>query len=164
MPKDKEEALSPRRQRLHEAIFEADTPVGRRVDFIILAAIVLSVIAVCLESVRSIRDAYGDFLHWLEWGLTGLFTVEYVLRLVSLRKPWHYVRSFYGVVDLLAILPTYLSLFVVGTQSLLVVRALRLLRVSRILKLTHFVGEARMLRAALAASTRKRPIVWPTCL
>jgi voltage-gated potassium channel len=155
MSKEKEEALGPRRRWLHEAIFEADTPMGRRVDFIILAAIVLSVVAVCLESVRDIRESFGDILYGVEWALTGLFTVEYALRLISLRRPWQYVRSFYGIVDLLAILPTYLSLFVVGTQSLLVVRALRLLRVFRILKLTHFVGEARMLRAALAASSRK---------
>ena len=155
MPKEKEAGLSPRRQWLHEAIFEADTPIGRRVDFVILMAIVLSVIAVCLESVHSIRDAYGTILRWVEWGLTGMFTIEYGLRLVALKRPWTYVRSFYGIVDLLAILPTYLSLFVVGTQSLLVVRALRLLRVFRILKLTHYVGEARMLKAALWASGRK---------
>ena len=155
MPKPKPADSSPRRQWLHEAIFEADTPIGRRVDFVILGAIVLSVVAVCLESVHRIRDAYGVYLRWAEWGLTGLFTLEYALRIVALRKPWTYVRSFYGVVDLLAILPTYLSLFVVGTQSLLVVRALRLLRVFRILKLTHYVGEARMLKAALVASGRK---------
>lgn len=115
----------------------------------------VSVIAVCLESVRSVREAYGAELLVLEWALTLAFTIEYGLRLVAVKRPWLYARSFYGVVDLLAILPTYLSLFVFGTQSLLVVRALRLLRIFRILKLSHYVGEARMLKAALAASMSK---------
>lgn len=143
------------RGRLHEVIFEADTPAGRVFDLLLLVAIGLSVGAVCLESVRSVREAWGTELRVLEWGLTISFTVEYALRLIAVKRPWMYARSFYGVVDLLAILPTYLSLFVVGTQSLLVVRALRLLRIFRILKLTHYVGEARMLRAALEASSRK---------
>ncbi|WP_221032351.1 ion transporter [Actomonas aquatica] len=148
-------AAQPWRARMHELIFEADTPSGRIFDLAILVAIGLSVLAVCLESVRSVREAYGAELRVLEWGLTIAFTVEYVARLIAVKRPWMYARSFYGVVDLLAILPTYLSLFVVGTQSLLVVRALRLLRIFRILKLTHYVGEARMLKAALAASSRK---------
>lgn len=143
------------RARLHELIFEADTPTGRVFDLLLLCAILLSVAAVCLESVREVREAWGAELRILEWALTIAFTVEYLLRLVAVKRPWLYARSFYGLVDLLAILPTYLSLFVVGTQSLLVVRALRLLRIFRILKLTHYVGEARMLRAALAASSRK---------
>ena len=143
------------RARLHELVFEADTPSGRIFDLVLLAAILLSVAAVCLESVRGIREAYGAELRLVEWTLTIAFTIEYGLRLVAVKRPWLYVRSFYGVVDLLAILPTYLSLFVFGTQSLLVVRALRLLRIFRILKLTHYIGEARMLRAALAASMSK---------
>ena len=140
---------------LHEVIFEADTPVGRAFDLFLMVTIVVSVIAVCLESVHSIRDAYGTQLRVLEWMITALFTIEYALRLMAVKQPLRYARSFYGVVDLLAILPTYLSLVVVGTQSLLVVRALRLLRIFRILKLSHYVGEARMLRAALLASVRK---------
>ena len=143
------------RARLHEVIFEADTPAGRGFDLAVLLAIGVSVGAVSLESVRSIRAAYGAELRLLEWVLTVAFTIEYGLRLAAVKRPWLYARSFYGVVDLLAIVPTYLSLFVMGTQSLLVVRALRLLRIFRILKLTHYVGEARMLRAALAASSRK---------
>ncbi len=143
------------RSRLHTVIFEADTPGGRVFDIAVLLAIALSVGAVCLESVRDVRERFGAELRWAEWVLTIAFTLEYGLRLMAVKRPWLYARSFYGVVDLLAILPTYLSLFVVGTQSLLVVRALRLLRIFRILKLTHYVGEARMLRAALAASSRK---------
>ncbi|RME67898.1 MAG: ion transporter [Verrucomicrobia bacterium] len=143
------------RGRLHEVIFEADTRAGKVFDIALLACIGLSVLAVCLESVRAIRIQYGAELRWAEWVFTTLFAVEYILRLVSVRRPWRYAVSFYGIVDLLAILPTYASVFVEGTQSLLVIRALRLLRVFRVLKLAQFVTEARMLRAALLASSRK---------
>lgn len=143
------------RTRWHEIIFEADTPAGKRFDLLLLGLILLSVLAVCLESVRSIRDAYGTSLRVAEWVLTVLFTAEYVARLVTVRRPLRYMLSFYGVVDVLAILPTYLSLLVPGSQSLLVIRALRLLRVFRILKLIHFIGEARLLGAAMQASARK---------
>lgn len=143
------------RTRWHEIIFEADTPAGKRFDLVLLSLILLSVAAVCLESVREIREAYGTTLRILEWVLTGLFTAEYIARLLTVRRPWLYAISFYGLVDLLAILPTYLSLLVPGSQSLLVIRALRLLRVFRILKLAHFVGEARLLGAAMQASARK---------
>jgi voltage-gated potassium channel len=144
-----------RQDRIHEIIFEADTPAGKAFDVALLVVILVSILAVCLESVTAIRVRYGPWLRALEWIITILFTVEYVLRLYSVRQPWRYALSFYGIVDLLSILPTYLSLFIAGTQSLLVIRALRLLRVFRILKLVHFVGEARMLRAALRASLRK---------
>jgi len=143
------------RTRWHEIIFEADTPAGKRFDVVLLGLILLSVLAVCLESVPSIRNTYGSGLRVVEWALTGLFTAEYVARLATVRRPLRYMASFYGLVDLLAILPTYLSLLVPGSQSLLVIRALRLLRVFRILKLAHFVGEARLLGAAMRASTRK---------
>ncbi len=143
------------RARWHEIIFEADTPAGKRFDLILLGLILLSVLAVCLESVRSIRETYGPVLRGVEWALTILFTAEYVARLVTVRRALRYMVSFYGIVDLLAILPTYLSLLVPGSQSLLVIRALRLLRVFRILKLAHFVGEARLLGAAMKASARK---------
>lgn len=148
-------ALSPLRSTLHEVIFEADTPAGRAFDVVLLVLILLSIVAVCLESVGSIREEYGTLLRILEWILTGLFTVEYALRLYCVRRPSRYATSFFGVVDLLAILPTYLSFFVAGSQSLLVIRALRLLRVFRVLKLAHFLGEARMLHAAVRASVRK---------
>ena len=143
------------RARWHEIIFEADTPAGKRFDLVLLGVILLSVLAVCLESVRSIRETYGSALRVAEWVITILFTAEYVARLVTVRRPLRYAVSFYGVVDLLAILPTYLSLLVPGSQSLLVIRALRLLRIFRILKLAHFVGEARLLGAAMKASARK---------
>jgi voltage-gated potassium channel len=146
---------SPRQAKLHEIIFEADTPAGKAFDLALLAAIVISVVAVLLESVASIDAAYGEVLRAVEWGFTLLFTVEYILRLYCVGKPWRYATSFFGVVDLLAILPTYLSLFFAGTQSLIVIRALRLLRVFRVLKLVHFVGAERMLRTALRASLRK---------
>ncbi len=143
------------RARLHEIIFEADTPAGKLFDLALLVAIVASVVAVLLESVPSIRAEYGSTLRVIEWGFSILFTVEYVLRLVSVGRPLKYALSFFGIIDLLAIVPTYLSLVFTGTQSLLVIRALRLLRVFRVLKLGHFVGEARMLELALRASARK---------
>ena len=148
-------SLSPRQEKIHEIIFEADTPAGKAFDLALLMVIVVSIVAVFLESVASVREQYGSALRALEWTITILFTIEYVLRLYCVANPWRYARSFYGVIDLLSILPTYLSIFFTGSQSLLVIRALRLLRVFRVLKLAHFVGEARMLRAALHASSRK---------
>jgi len=143
------------RARLHEIIFEADTPAGRLFDFALLWLILLSVATVVLESVRGVREQYGNLLYGLEWLFTLLFTVEYLLRLVSVRRPLRYATSFFGVVDLLAIIPTYFSLFVPGSQYLLVIRILRLLRVFRLLKLTEYVTEADTLRRALRASRRK---------
>jgi voltage-gated potassium channel len=143
------------RRRIHEIIFEADTPGGKAFDIALLVLIFLSVFIVMLESVTAIRIDYGRPLRLIEWGFTILFTIEYVLRLISVGKPTRYALSFFGIVDFLAILPTYMSLFVAGTQSLLVIRVLRLLRIFRVLKLVHFVGEAQMLRAAIRASVRK---------
>jgi len=122
---------------------------------ILLGIIGLSVLAVSLESVRDMRLRFGQELRLAEWIITVLFTIEYFTRLLAVRAPLRYATSFFGMVDLLAFLPTYISVFVPGTQSLLVIRALRLLRVFRILKLTNFVGEARMLRAAMRGSARK---------
>ena len=143
------------RNRIHEVIFEADTPAGKTFDIILLVMIVLSVLAVILESVAGIRARYGTALRAFEWTVTIAFTIEYLLRLLSVGRPMKYARSFFGVVDLLSILPTYLAFIISGAQSLMVIRALRLLRVFRVLKLVHFVGEAQMLRAALSASIRK---------
>ena len=143
------------RARLHEIIFEADTPAGRLFDFALIWLILLSVATVVLESVRRVREQYGILLYVLEWSFTVLFTVEYVLRLMSVRRPLRYATSFFGVVDLLAIIPTYLSIFVPGSQYLLVIRILRLLRVFRLLKLSEYVTEADTLRRALRASRRK---------
>jgi voltage-gated potassium channel len=153
MPSDSDHR--PLRERIHDVIFEAETRAGKAFDVTLLVFIVLSVLAVLLESVASIQTRYGDQLRAFEWLVTALFTAEYLLRLYCVDRPVRYARSFFGVVDLLAILPTFLSLFVTGAQSLLVIRGLRLLRVFRVLKLVHFVGEARMLHAALRASLRK---------
>lgn len=145
----------PWRHRLHEIIFEADTREGKAFDMVLLLVIVVSIVAVALESVSHIRAEWGRLLRGVEWSVTALFTIEYVCRLVAVRRPLRYARSFYGVVDLLAVLPTYLSLVVAGSQSLIVIRGLRLLRVFRVLKLAGFVGEAGVLMSALRASRRK---------
>ncbi len=155
-PKKNEPALEQTwRAKLHEVIFEADTPLGKQFDLILLVAIVLSVLAVMLESVGSIRAKWGQELLYAEWIFTGLFTIEYIARLISVRKPMKYAISFFGLVDLLSILPTFISLFVAGTGSLMVVRILRLLRIFRVLKLIAFLNEARVLAEALRASRRK---------
>ena len=143
------------REQLHEIIFEADTPGGKAFDVALLVTIVLSVLAVILESVGAIAERHGPMLRVAEWGFTLLFTVEYVLRLLSVRKPRRYARSFMGVVDLLAVIPTYLSLFVAGAQSLLVIRALRLLRIFRILKVARYLREITALVAAIRATQAK---------
>lgn len=143
------------RHRLHEIIFEADTPAGKLFDVVLLIAILLSVLAVMLESVTGIRLEYGRALYIAEWIFTILFTVEYIARLIAVRKPLNYAVSFFGIVDLISILPTYLSLVFVGAQSLLVIRSIRLLRVFRIFKLVRFLGEASQLTAALKASRPK---------
>jgi voltage-gated potassium channel len=143
------------RRRLHEIIFEADTPGGRAFDVALLVLILLSVLAVLLESVPDVRDTYGRTLQVVEWGFTVLFTIEYVLRLVSVTRPARYARSFFGIVDLMAVLPTYLALVIPWTQSLMVIRAVRLLRVFRILKLARFLEDADLLLRALRASRRK---------
>lgn len=140
---------------MHEVIFEADTPAGKAFDVALLVAIVLSVMAVSLESVAPVRAAFGRELRVAEWVFTVLFTVEYILRLICVGRPIRYAASFFGVVDLLAILPTYLSLFIPGSQSLLVIRALRLLRVFRVFKLAHLVSQAEILMTALRASRGK---------
>ncbi len=147
--------MSARRERLYEVIFEADTPLGKLFDLGLLVAILASVTVVMLESVAEFASRHGPLLRGLEWGFTALFTVEYCLRLWSVRQPLRYARSFFGIVDLLAIVPTYLSLLVAGTQSLAVIRIMRLVRVFRVLKLAQLLGEARHLRRALRASVPK---------
>jgi voltage-gated potassium channel len=143
------------RARLHEIIFESHTPAGRAFDVGLLWAIVLSVTAVMLDSVAHLRAEYGPVLRPVEWLFTVLFTVEYLLRLYAVRYPRRYATSFFGLVDLLAILPTYLSVLIPGAQTLLVVRVLRLLRIFRVLKLVSFLGEAEVLLTALRASRPK---------
>lgn len=150
-----EPSRTPWRARLHQVVFEADTPAGRAFDVTLIALIVVSVVAVSLETVAGLPAGSYRALRALEWVLTAAFTVEYGLRLVAVRRPIAYATSFYGVVDLLAVLPTWVSLVVPGTQVLLVVRVLRLLRVFRVLKLARFLGEAHTLAGALRASRYK---------
>lgn len=145
----------PWRSRLYTVIFEADTPAGKHFDVWLLVAIALSVIVVSFDSIRSVRMEWGEELYVLEWIFTLVFTVEYILRILSVRRPPRYIFSFFGIVDFLGIIPTYLSLLVPGTQILLVIRVLRVLRVFRILRLGQFLGEAELLRSALRASRIK---------
>ena len=142
-------------KKLHEIVFEADTRAGKAFDVTLIGLILLSLLAVMLESVKEVRDTYGSTLLMAEWVFTVLFTIEYVLRIISVRRPLRYILSFYGLVDLLAILPGYLSLFVPGTQYLLSIRILRLLRIFRILKLTEYISEGKIITTALVASRRK---------
>lgn len=162
--KEQERRLAPWREHLHEVIFEADTPAGRAFDIALLVAIILSVAAVVLESVANVRLRYGTALRSIEWFFTILFTVEYVARLIAVRRPWRYAASFFGVVDLLAIVPTYLSLFVAGAQTLLVIRALRLLRIFRVLKIARYLKEMRSLVEAIRATRAKITVFLMTVL
>lgn len=143
------------RSKLYEIIFEADTPFGKFFDVGLIATILLSVLVVMMESVTSIRKDHGEMLRALEWGFTITFSIEYLLRLYCVGKSLRYATSFYGIVDLLAIIPTYLSVFLPGTQYLLVIRTIRILRVFRVLKLVQYWTEARSLTRALHASRRK---------
>jgi voltage-gated potassium channel len=143
------------RDRLYTVVFESDTRAGRLFDEVLLAAILLSVLAVIFESVPEIRASHGAALHAAEWTFTMLFTVEYVLRVVSARRAAAYALSFFGIIDVLATLPTYVALIEPETQALLVIRAVRLLRVFRVLKLTRYVGEAQVLTTALRNARRK---------
>jgi voltage-gated potassium channel len=143
------------RDRLEQIVFEVDTPAGRAFDIVLLVLILLSVTTVLLESVPALRRDYAEELRLAEWAFTALFTVEYILRIICTRRPLRYAFSPLGIIDLLAVIPAYLSLILAGAQSLAVIRALRLLRAFRILKLTHYVGEARTLSRALRASRRK---------
>ncbi|WP_319506149.1 ion transporter [uncultured Methanolobus sp.] len=143
------------RSRLYDIIFEADTPAGKYFDILLIISILLSVLAVMLDSVRSFRIEHGELLYNIEWFFTILFTIEYSLRLICVKSKLRYSTSLFGIVDLLAIVPTYLSLFLPGSQFLLVIRILRVLRIFRILKLVKYLNEAELLIDALKASSRK---------
>ena len=143
------------RHRLHEVIFEADTREGRWFDIILIVSILSSVVVIMLESVASVRARHGTLLRGMEWGYTVLFTIEYLLRLLCVRRPTAYARSFFGLVDLFSVLPSYLSVLLPGTQYLIVIRILRILRVFRVLKLVQYWREASTLGRALRASSRK---------
>ncbi len=143
------------RAQLYAIIFESDTPKGRAFDLALIGAILLSVLMIVLTSVQSIAAEYGAWLHGAEWFFTVLFTVEYIGRCLCVQRPVAYARSFFGIIDLMSILPSYLSLFVPGAHVIMGVRILRLLRIFRILKLALYIQEYSMLGDALLASRRK---------
>lgn len=143
------------RLRLYTIIFEADTVAGRRFDLLLIAAILASILVVVLESVHAIAARHGRLIDTLEWTFTLLFTVEYLARLACVRYPMRYATSFFGIIDLLSVLPTYLAFFVPEVHALLDVRILRLIRIFRILKLTLYVQEYQVLASAVSASRRK---------
>jgi voltage-gated potassium channel len=143
------------RETLFVIIFKADTPAGKWFDVLLIASIVSSVVAVMLDSVSTISSAYGVQLYGIEWFFTILFTVEYILRLACVKSPFKYATSFFGIIDLLAILPTYLSFLFPGSQYLIVIRILRVLRIFRVLKLVQYIRETNVLLKAFRASSRK---------
>jgi voltage-gated potassium channel len=143
------------KSKLHTIIYEADTPMGKLFDVVLLILILVSVILVMLESVTSIDTHYHDLLYFGEWVITIFFTIEYILRIITVKKASNYIFSFYGIIDFLSTIPLYLSFILAGSNALLAVRALRLLRVFRILKITRYMGEANKLNKALRDSKPK---------
>lgn len=143
------------REKIARIVFESDTWSGKLFDLVLIVAILISVALVSLESVASIRVEYGEALYVADWVFTIVFTCEYFLRIYAVRRRRQYLFSFFGIIDLLAILPTYLSLLIPGAQSLLIIRVFRLLRIFRIFKLAHYLGEGQMLMAALRSSRPK---------
>lgn len=148
-------ALSPWREKLNEVIFGSETAAGRNFDIALIAMIFLSALVVMMDSVEEFRAQHAEWLSFLEWAVTLIFSLEYVLRLLCVRHPWLYMRSFYGIVDLLSILPSYVGLFCPGVEYTMVVRILRLLRIFRVLKLSAYLNEANLLMTALVNSRRK---------
>jgi voltage-gated potassium channel len=147
--------MKTRKQRLYEIIFESDTRLGKLFDIVLLVTILLSISAVMLESVREIEEEYGTILRYIEWFFTILFTVEYIVRILSVDRPLKYVFSFFGIIDLLSIAPTYLGLFLTNTHYFSILRAIRLLRVFRILKLARYLNAANILGKAIRNSREK---------
>lgn len=152
------------KDRLYKIIFEAETPAGKAFDVMLLVLILASVAVVSLESVVALRREFLQYFLVLEWAFTIIFTIEYLLRIYSTPRPGKYIFSFFGIVDLLSIIPTYMSLFILGSQYLLVVRVLRLLRIARIFKLTRFINEGQQLSSALRASFTKITVFLGTVL
>lgn len=148
-------AMNNIRKNIEHIIFEADTFAGKLFDILLIVSILASVLVVMLDSMDTLNIAYGHLFWAAEWFFTGLFTLEYLLRLVTVDKPLSYARSFFGVIDVLSIMPTYLSLIFPGGKYLLVIRVLRVLRVFRVLKLVQYIGEADLLARAMIASRRK---------
>jgi voltage-gated potassium channel len=156
--------MSSIKQRLYEIIFEADTPAGRKFDIVLLGCIVASVIIVMLESVPELKETIGPWLVGLEWFFTVIFTAEYIARLWVVKQKKKYAFSFFGIIDLISILPTYLGILFIGAQSLLVIRSIRLLRIFRILKLVNLMGASNTLTVALKASRYKIAVFMITVL
>jgi len=164
IPIDKRKPEGALRARLHEIIFEADTRAGRIFDLALIWSILLSVAVVMLDSVAAVRVRHGAALAAAEWFFTILFTLEYLARLWCIGRPRKYATSFFGIVDLLAVLPTYLSLLVPGSRYLLVIRILRVLRIFRVLKLALYLNEAQFMARALRASGRKIVVFFATVI
>ncbi len=143
------------KRKLHEIIYEADTPHGKLFDVILLILILASIVLVMLESVDSLDKEYHQIFYTGEWIITIFFTLEYFARIITVNKPSKYIFSFYGIIDFLSTIPLYLSFFMVGSTALITVRALRLLRVFRILKVTRYIGESNKLTKALKDSRTK---------
>lgn len=143
------------RSKIFKIIYHADTPAGKWFDIMLIVFILLSVLTIILDSVEKLNIDHGELFNVLEWFFTIVFTLEYILRLICIRKPVKYVFSFFGIVDILSILPTYLSMFFVGAQSLLVIRILRVLRIFRILKLVHYSEQMQTLTRAVSNSRHK---------
>lgn len=143
------------KQNIKTIIFGTNTKAGKLFDEILILTIILSIITVCFESVSTYNEQYGNILYFAEWVFTILFTIEYLLRIYCVRIPASYIFSFYGIIDLLSMAPTYLSVLIPGTQALSVIRILRVLRIFRVLKLFQYMGEAEQLSKALIASKRK---------
>jgi voltage-gated potassium channel len=145
------------RDRLHEIIFEADTPAGKAFDVVLMILIMVSIVEVMVESVSEIAREYGRFLLIIEWILTIVFTIEYILRIIAVKKPWKYITSFYGVIDFLSIIPSFLTLIitVLHAKYLIVIRAFRLIRIFRIFKLVRFLREGQTILVAMRASLAK---------
>jgi voltage-gated potassium channel len=152
------------KENLYEIIFEADTPAGKWFDVLLILSILVSVSVVMADSIGAVRASYGRFLTATEWFFTILFTVEYIFRLYCVRSRLKYAKSFYGIVDFIAIVPTYLSLVFPATRYFMVLRTLRILRVFRVLKLLQYLKEANLLMKALASSRRKITIFFFTVL
>lgn len=157
--------LPPWRHRLHEIIFEADTPAGKTFDVVLILTILASVAVVIVSTLPGARvEPYRSMYLGLEWTFTALFTLEYLLRLVVVRRPVRYATSFFGIIDLLAILPAFIGLIIPGGERLLVVRTLRLLRIFRVFKLARYLSEATALRQSLVMSRHKIAVFLATVL
>ncbi|WP_040279989.1 ion transporter [Psychroserpens damuponensis] len=143
------------KDKLHEIIYEADTPAGKLFDIVLLVFIIASIALVMLESIKHIDNKYHEILYYGEWVVTILFSIEYIARVITVRKPWKYIFSFYGIVDFLSTIPMYLSFLFVGSHALVTLRALRLLRVFRILKIARYLGASNQLKDSIIASRVK---------